>query len=46
MNKMNVLIGYDGSACAEAALFDLERAGLLNGFVRVRDGQELLDCLN
>jgi nucleotide-binding universal stress UspA family protein len=28
MNKMNVLIGYDGSACAEAALFDLERAGL------------------
>ena len=27
-NKMKLLIGYDGSACAEAALEDLKRAGL------------------
>jgi hypothetical protein len=25
---MKILIGYDGSACAEAALVDLQRAGL------------------
>ena len=25
---MKILIGYDGSVCADAALFDLTRAGL------------------
>lgn len=28
MERMKILIGYDGSACAEAALTDLKRAGL------------------
>lgn len=28
MERMKILIGYDGSACAEAALADLKRAGL------------------
>ena len=27
-NKMKILIGYDGSECADAALVDLQRAGL------------------
>lgn len=27
-NRMRILIGYDGSQCAEAALHDLKRAGL------------------
>jgi hypothetical protein len=26
--KMRILIGYDGSDCAEAAIYDLRRAGL------------------
>jgi hypothetical protein len=28
MNRMKILIGYDGSACAESALADLKRAGM------------------
>ena len=28
--RMKILIGYDGSECADAALEDLRRAGLLD----------------
>lgn len=40
-----IILAEDDDGHASLVQRNLERAGLLNGFVRVRDGQELLDCL-
>lgn len=40
-----ILLAEDDDGHASLVQRNLERAGLLNGFVRVRDGQELLDHL-
>lgn len=42
---VTILLAEDDDGHASLVQRNLERAGLLNGFVRVRDGQELLDCL-
>jgi CheY-like chemotaxis protein len=42
---ITILLAEDDDGHANLVQRNLERAGLLNGFVRVRDGQELLDCL-
>jgi CheY-like chemotaxis protein len=42
---VTILLAEDDDGHANLVQRNLERAGLLNGFVRVRDGQELLDCL-
>lgn len=43
---VTILLAEDDDGHAQLVQRNLERAGLLNGFLRVRDGQELLDCLN
>lgn len=43
---VTILLAEDDDGHANLVQRNLERAGLLNGFVRVRDGQELLDCLS
>jgi CheY-like chemotaxis protein len=43
---ITILLAEDDDGHANLVQRNLERAGLLNGFVRVRDGQELLDCLS
>ena len=40
------MLAYSFAGSPQTVQRNLERAGLLNGFLRVRDGQELLDCLN
>ncbi len=45
MNPVTILLAEDDDGHAQLVQRNLERAGLLNGFLRVRDGQELLDCL-
>ena len=42
---VTILLAEDDDGHAQLVQRNLERAGLLNGFLRVRDGQELLDCL-
>jgi CheY-like chemotaxis protein len=42
---VTILLAEDDDGHANLVQRNLERAGLLNGFVRVRDGQELLDVL-
>jgi CheY-like chemotaxis protein len=42
---VTIILAEDDDGHANLVHRNLERAGLLNGFVRVRDGQELLDCL-
>ena len=42
---ITILLAEDDDGHAQLVQRNLERAGLLNGFLRVRDGQELLDCL-
>jgi CheY-like chemotaxis protein len=42
---VTIILAEDDDGHASLVQRNLERAGLLNGFVRVRDGQELLDCL-
>ena len=42
---VTIILAEDDDGHASLVHRNLERAGLLNGFVRVRDGQELLDCL-
>lgn len=44
--SVTILLAEDDDGHAQLVQRNLERAGLLNGFLRVRDGQELLDCLN
>jgi CheY-like chemotaxis protein len=44
-NPVTILLAEDDDGHAQLVQRNLERAGLLNGFLRVRDGQELLDCL-
>lgn len=44
-NSVTILLAEDDDGHAQLVHRNLERAGLLNGFLRVRDGQELLDCL-
>jgi CheY-like chemotaxis protein len=44
-NPVTILLAEDDDGHANLVQRNLERAGLLNGFLRVRDGQELLDCL-
>jgi CheY-like chemotaxis protein len=43
---VTILLAEDDDGHASLVQRNLERAGLLNGFVRVKDGQELLDFLN
>ena len=43
---VTILLAEDDDGHAHLVQRNLERAGFLNGFLRVRDGQELLDCLN
>jgi CheY-like chemotaxis protein len=43
---VTILLAEDDDGHANLVQRNLERAGLLNGFLRVRDGQELLDCLS
>lgn len=45
MQPVTILLAEDDDGHAQLVQRNLERAGLLNGFLRVRDGQELLDCL-
>ena len=45
-SPVTILLAEDDDGHAQLVQRNLERAGLLNGFLRVRDGQELLDCLN
>lgn len=42
---LTIILAEDDDGHAELVQRNLVRAGLLNGFLRVRDGQELLDCL-
>jgi len=42
---VTILLAEDDDGHAQLVQRNLERAGLLNGLLRVRDGQELLDCL-
>jgi CheY-like chemotaxis protein len=42
---LKIVIAEDDDGHATLIQRNLERAGLVNGFVRVRDGQEALDCL-
>lgn len=42
---VTIILAEDDDGHASLVHRNLERAGLLNGFVRVCDGQELLDCL-
>ena len=42
---ITILLAEDDDGHASLVERNLERAGLLNGFLRVRDGQELLDTL-
>jgi CheY-like chemotaxis protein len=43
---VTILLAEDDDGHAQLVQRNLERAGVLNGLLRVRDGQELLDCLN
>lgn len=43
---VTIILAEDDDGHANLVRRNLERAGLLNGFLRVRDGQELLDCLH
>jgi CheY-like chemotaxis protein len=43
---VTIILAEDDDGHAQLVQRNLERAGLLNGLLRVRDGQELLDCLN
>lgn len=45
-HPVTILLAEDDDGHAQLVQRNLERAGLLNGFLRVRDGQELLECLN
>lgn len=42
---VTIILAEDDDGHASLVHRNLERAGLIAGFVRVRDGQELLDCL-
>jgi CheY-like chemotaxis protein len=42
---VTILLAEDDDGQASLVERNLGRAGFLNGFLRVRDGQELLDCL-
>jgi CheY-like chemotaxis protein len=42
---ITIILAEDDDGHASLVERNLERAGLLNGFLRVRDGQELLDIL-
>jgi CheY-like chemotaxis protein len=43
---VTIILAEDDDGHASLVQRNLERAGLINGFLRVRDGQELLDCLS
>ena len=43
---VTIILAEDDDGHAALVQRNLERAGVLNGFLRVRDGQELLDYLN
>jgi CheY-like chemotaxis protein len=45
IEPVTIILAEDDDGHASLVQRNLARAGLLNGFVRVRDGQELLDCL-
>ena len=42
---VTILLAEDDDGHAQLVQRNLERAGVLNGFLRVCDGQELLECL-
>jgi CheY-like chemotaxis protein len=46
IDTVTILLAEDDDGHASLVQRNLERAGLVNGFVRVKDGQELLDYLN
>ena len=43
---VTILLAEDDDGHAQLVQRNFERAGFVNGFLRVRDGQELLDCMN
>ncbi len=43
--SVTILLAEDDDGHASLVQRNLERAGVINGVFRVRDGQELLDCL-
>jgi CheY-like chemotaxis protein len=43
---VTILLAEDDDGHAQLVQRNFERAGFVNGFLRVRDGQELLDCVN
>lgn len=44
-NPVTIILAEDDDGQATLVERNLARAGFLNGFLRVRDGQELLDCV-
>jgi CheY-like chemotaxis protein len=42
---MTILLAEDDDGHANLVRRNLERAGLANGFLRLKDGQEALDCI-
>ena len=45
MEPVTILLAEDDDGHANLVQRNLDRAGLANGFVRVHDGRELLECL-
>jgi CheY-like chemotaxis protein len=45
-DSVTILLAEDDDGHASLVQRNLQRAGLADGFLRVHDGQELLDCLN
>ncbi len=44
-DPVTIILAEDDDGHASLVQRNIERAGLMNGFTRVHDGQELLDCL-
>jgi CheY-like chemotaxis protein len=44
-DPVTIILAEDDDGQAMLVERNLDRAGFLNGFLRVRDGQELLDCI-
>lgn len=42
---VTIILAEDDDGHANLVQRNLDRAGLMNGFIRVNDGRELLDCL-
>jgi CheY-like chemotaxis protein len=44
-DPVTIILAEDDDGHANLVQRNLDRAGLLNGFIRVNDGRDLLDCL-